>query len=650
MEVIKRDGSKVAFDGSKIENAILKAMRYGSGIVKPEIASKISHEIEDWHKSSGAASISIYRIEGQVFEKLIEKGEVLTAKAYEGYRKVREFQRETNTIDNAIYGIVNQTNKEAMDENSNKDATVLATQRDLIAGEFSRDYCRRLLLPPKIVQAHDDGIIHFHDMDYYIQKMHNCDLVNLKDMFANGTVINDKLIETPKSLQTACTVATQIVQQVANGQYGGQTISISHLAPYVRVSYKKHLKAVRKEGKEVGIDYTEEQIEKIAKSRLHEEIKAGVQTIQYQINTFSTTNGQAPFLSIFMYLREEPDYIEETALLIEEILKQRYIGMKNPVGAYVTPAFPKLLYVLDDNNVPDDSQYRYLTDLAVKCVSKRMMPDFISAKIMRENYEGQVFPCMGCRSFLTTYLDNLVKYNIKNKDLDLLSSNYSIPYMNYDNTYSGISKEKLYKYLDNKLTLSYTALENFYKCKFKYYISNILKINIIKDDFAILIGDICHYVLRCMDDQDFDYDTCFNNYVKTKREFSKRELFFLDNIKEELESQQITLKKVKIIDTVSEYATIDRIDGMLSLASEIGLMNNKKIKIDLFFYVKKYLHLYFIIIKKRHVKIWEVNLCMYAALQIKKVVLGRLRPLRTWAWLWERKKRCSSLIWTPKGI
>ena len=204
-------------------------------------------------------------------------------------------------------------------------------------------------------------------------------------MFANGTVINDKLIETPKSLQTACTVATQIVQQVANGQYGGQTISISHLAPYVRVSYKKHLKAVRKEGKEVGIDYTEEQIEKIAKSRLHEEIKAGVQTIQYQINTFSTTNGQAPFLSIFMYLREEPDYIEETALLIEEILKQRYIGMKNPVGAYVTPAFPKLLYVLDDNNVPDDSQYRYLTDLAVKCVSKRMMPDFISAKIMREN-------------------------------------------------------------------------------------------------------------------------------------------------------------------------------------------------------------------------------------------------------------------------
>ena len=247
-------------------------------------------------------------------------------------------------------------------------------------------------------------------MDYYIQKMHNCDLVNLKDMFAKGTVINDKLIETPKSLQTACTVATQIVQQVANGQYGGQTISLAHLSPYVRLSYEKHQRNVRNEGRLIGIDYSEEQIIKIAKSRLQDEIKAGIQTIQYQINTFSTTNGQAPFLSVFMYLREEPEYIEETAMLIEETLKQRFIGMKNPVGAYVTPAFPKLLYVLDDNNVPQDSKYRYLTDLAVKCVSKRMMPDFISAKIMRENYEGQVFPCMGCRSFLSPWKDENGEY------------------------------------------------------------------------------------------------------------------------------------------------------------------------------------------------------------------------------------------------
>ena len=393
----------------KIEKAILKAMQCGSGIVDSKCAHDIAVEIENWHQFSDN-NISIYRIEGQVFEKLIEKGQILTAKAYEGYRKVREFQRETNTIDKEIYGIVNQTNKEAMEENSNKDATVLATQRDLIAGEFSKDYCRRLLLPPKIVQAHDDGIIHFHDMDYYIQKMHNCDLVNLKDMFAKGTVINDKLIETPKSLQTACTVATQIVQQVANGQYGGQTISLAHLSPYVRLSYEKHQRNVRNEGRLIGIDYSEEQIIKIAKSRLQDEIKAGIQTIQYQINTFSTTNGQAPFLSVFMYLREEPEYIEETAMLIEETLKQRFIGMKNPVGAYVTPAFPKLLYVLDDNNVPQDSKYRYLTDLAVKCVSKRMMPDFISAKIMRENYEGQVFPCMGCRSFLSPWKDENGEY------------------------------------------------------------------------------------------------------------------------------------------------------------------------------------------------------------------------------------------------
>lgn len=409
MRVIKRNGHTVDFDATKIENAILKAMKCGSGIIDEQCAKDIAREIEEWHRYSDG-DISIYRIEGQVFEKLIEKGQILTAKAYEGHRKVREFQRETNTIDNEIYGIVNQTNKEAMEENSNKDATVLATQRDLIAGEFSKDYCRRLLLPPKIVQAHDDGIIHFHDMDYYIQKMHNCDLVNLKDMFAQGTVINDKLIETPKSLQTACTVATQIVQQVANGQYGGQTISLAHLSPYVRISYEKHKKNVINEGKMIGIDYSDEQIEKIAKSRLKDEIKAGIQTIQYQINTFSTTNGQAPFLSVFMYLKEEPEYIEETAMLIEETLRQRYVGMKNPVGAYVTPAFPKLLYVLDDNNVPQDSKYRYLTDLAVKCVAKRMMPDFISAKIMRENYEGQVFPCMGCRSFLSPWKDENGEY------------------------------------------------------------------------------------------------------------------------------------------------------------------------------------------------------------------------------------------------
>ncbi len=410
MKVVKRDNSVVDFDASKIESAILKAMKYGSGVVKEDIASGIANEIYNECKARNTASISIYEIEDAVFDKLINANQRITAKSYEGYRKVREFQRGINTIDNDIYGIVTGDNKEAINENSNKDSYILSTQRDLIAGEFSKDYCRRTKIPTRIVQAHDDGIIHFHDMDYFVQNMHNCDLVNLKDIFENGTVINGKLIETPKSLQTACTVATQIVQQVANGQYGGQTIAISHLAPYVRVSFNKYKRKVKEEGMAIGISYTEEQIETIANSRLHDEIVSGIQTIQYQINTFTTSNGQAPFLSIFMYLKEEPEYEKETAMLIEEILNQRYIGMKNEVGAYVTPAFPKLLYVLDDNNVPKDSEYRYLTDLAVKCVAKRMMPDFISAKIMRENYDGEVFPCMGCRSFLSPWKDENGKY------------------------------------------------------------------------------------------------------------------------------------------------------------------------------------------------------------------------------------------------
>lgn len=451
-EVIKRDCSEVKFDKSKIEQAILKAMKYGSGIIKNDIAKSIADEIEENCKDLD--SVSIYEIEDMVYDKLISKGERLTAKSYEGYRAVREFQRESNTIDESVYGIVTGANKDAIHENSNKNAYVISTQRDLIAGEFSKDYCRRRKLPTKIVQAHDEGAIHFHDMDYYIQSMHNCDLVNLKDMFANGTVINNKLIETPKSLQTACTVATQIVQQVANGQYGGQTFALSHLAPYVRVSYEKHLKRVKAEGEEVGINYTQEQIETLAKRRLKQEIKDGVQTIQFQINTFSTSNGQAPFLSIFMYLNEEPEYIEETAMLIEEVLNQRYLGMKNEVGAYVTPAFPKLLYVLDENNVPKDSKYRYLTDLAVKCVAKRMMPDFISAKIMRQNYDGEVFPCMGCRSFLSPWKDENGKYKWYGR------FNQGVVTISLADVGLSADKDmdKFWKILDERLELCYEAL------------------------------------------------------------------------------------------------------------------------------------------------------------------------------------------------
>lgn len=450
--VIKRDCTEVDFDKTKIQQAILKAMKYGSGIIKEDIARYISDEIEEYCKDLD--SISIYQIEDMVYDKLISKGERLTAKSYEGYRAVREFQREINTIDESVYGIVTGENKDAIHENSNKNAYIISTQRDLIAGEFSKDYCRRRKLPTKIVQAHDEGVIHFHDMDYYIQSMHNCDLVNLKDMFLNGTVINNKLIETPKSFHTACTIATQIVQQVANGQYGGQTISLSHLSPYVRVSYQKHLMRVKEEGKQIGIEYTDEQIKTLANKRLKQEIKDGVQTIQFQINTFSTSNGQAPFLSIFMYLDEEPQYVKETAMLIEEVLNQRYLGMKNEVGVYVTPAFPKLLYVLDENNVPKDSKYRYLTDLAVKCVAKRMMPDFISAKIMKKNYDGEVFPCMGCRSFLSPFKDENGKYKWYGR------FNQGVVTISLADVALSSDKDidKFWDILDERLKLSYEAL------------------------------------------------------------------------------------------------------------------------------------------------------------------------------------------------
>ena len=329
-----------------------------------------------------------------VFNKLIEKRQKITAKAYESYRAIQEFKRNYTELDKLIEGIVDGTNKDAIEENSNKNAYIASTQRDLIAGEYSKDYSRRHLLPENILHAHDEGMLHMHDLDYFLEHIHNCSLVNLDDMLQNGTVINRKLIESPKSLQTACTVATQIVQQIANGQYGGQTISLSHLAPFVRISFDKYVKKYQERGCSL------EEIEAWAMADLKDEIDAGMQTIQYQINTFSTCNGQAPFLSIFMYVSEKPEYEKETALLIEAALKQRILGMKNEAGAYVTPAFPKLLYVTDENNIHPDSKYFYLTELAAECVSKRMLPDMISAKKMKEEYDGEVFPCMGCRSFL----------------------------------------------------------------------------------------------------------------------------------------------------------------------------------------------------------------------------------------------------------
>lgn len=408
MKVIKRDCTEVDFDKNKIYEAIIKSMKNGSGIVKPKIAEDISNEIEDECRTKEEVSIS--DIEQMVFDKLISKKQRLTARAYEGYRSIREFQRENeNTTDIEIEELLTGTSDYWKTENSNKDEKLVTTQRDYMAGIVSKDMSRRYLLTPEIVQAHDDGIIHFHDIDYFGQKtLYNCCLVNLDDMLQNGTVISGTLIERPHSFSTACNIATQIIAQVASSQYGGQTITLSHLAPFVDVSRKKIKSSVIKELNMTEQCYSDTLVNEITELRLKEEIKKGVQTIQYQVVTLLTTNGQAPFLSICMYLNEVPkgQIRDDLALIIEEVLKQRIQGVKNEQGVWVTPAFPKLLYVLEKNNISEDSEYWYLTELAAKCTAKRMVPDYISEKKMLEykinaNGFGDCYPCMGCRSFLT---------------------------------------------------------------------------------------------------------------------------------------------------------------------------------------------------------------------------------------------------------
>ena len=413
LKVIKRDCTEVDFDESKITNAIIKAMKNGSGILNRRIALTIASEIHDENKDKKELSIS--EIESMVYDKLINKNQRLTAKSYEGYRSIREFQRENcNTIDGEIDELLNGSSEYWASENSNKDEKLVTTQRDYMAGIVSKDMCKRYLLPPEIVQANDDGIIHFHDMDYFGQRtLHNCDLINLEDMLQNGTVISGTMIEKPHSFSTACNIATQIIAQVASSQYGGQTITLSHLAPFVDVSRQKLRKEVITERTGNGDSLDNKIIDNIVHRRLGNEIKRGVQTIQYQVITLMTTNGQAPFLSICMYLNEVKN--EKTkgdlALIIEEVLKQRLQGVKNEVGVWVTPAFPKLLYILEEDNIHKDGKYWYLTKLAAQCTAKRMVPDYISEKIMLEskidkNGNGNVYPCMGCRSFLTPYVDD----------------------------------------------------------------------------------------------------------------------------------------------------------------------------------------------------------------------------------------------------
>lgn len=403
LKVIKRDCTEVVFQKDKITNAILKAMKNGSGIVKIKIAEDIANEIYEENKDKEELSIS--DIEQLVFDKLISKKQKLTARAYEGYRSIREFQREnTNTIDNEIMELLDDKSDYWKDENANKNPMLNTTKRDYMAGIVSTDAVRRYLLPPEIVQAHDEGILHFHDADYFAQLLHNCDLVNLEDMLQNGTIISEVLIEKPHSFSTACTVTTQIIAQVASSQYGGQSISLAHLAPFVNISRKKIRKEVENDFSLVAATYIDEEklIDSIVEKRLQREITKGIQTIQYQLTTLMTTNGKAPFITIFMYLNEAKSEQEKSdlAMLIEEMLKQRKEGVKNEDGVFVAPAFPKLIYVLEENNINEDSEYWYLTVLAAECSAKRLVPDYISEKIMLE-LKGDVYTCMGCRSFLT---------------------------------------------------------------------------------------------------------------------------------------------------------------------------------------------------------------------------------------------------------
>ena len=406
--IIKRDGRPVTFDSEKIVVAIEKAMHSPTGYVVEGQAQEIAEEIEN-EISTGALSSTVLQVEKRVFEKLVEKDNVATAKSYESYRSVQSFKRESNSTDHSIEGLLDYSDADIMDENSNKNAVVVSTQRDLIAGEVSKDIARRRILPTDIVTAHDSGAIHVHDMDYYIQPMFNCCLINLEDMLANGTVVNGKMIESPKSFQTACTITTQIIAQVASGQFGGQSINgIDRiLAPYVRKSFEKYLEASISDQLDIyGMEEANiEMAKKVAWKRTKREIKSGVQTIQYQINTLMTTNGQAPFVTLFMYFDPEDEYAYEASLITEEILRQRIEGIKNKQGINVTPAFPKLVYVLDEHNIHEDSPYYYLTRLAATCTARRMYPDYISAKKMKEIYEGNVFAPMGCRSFLSPWKD-----------------------------------------------------------------------------------------------------------------------------------------------------------------------------------------------------------------------------------------------------
>ena len=408
MKIIKRSGSEDTFDARKITAAVTKAnyeVPTKERLSKEQIES-ITADVENICLDMNRA-LSVEEIQDLVEEQIMDRRAFAVARKYITYRYNRALLRKANSTDKQILSLLECNNEMVKQENSNKNPTVNSVQRDYMAGEVSKDITKRFLLPSEIVRAHEQGIIHFHDSDYFAQHMHNCCLVNLEDMMQNGTVISETMIEKPKSFSTACNIATQSIAQIASSQYGGQSISLTHLAPFVDISRQKYKKQVENELKEAGLSYNSKQVDEIAEIRVRDEIKRGVQMIQYQVITLMTTNGQAPFVSVFMYLDEAPEgrLREDLALIMEEILRQRMQGVKNEKGVYITPAFPKLLYVLEEDNVREGSKYWYLTQLAAKCTAKRMVPDYISEKIMKKMKDGNCYPCMGCRSFLTVYHD-----------------------------------------------------------------------------------------------------------------------------------------------------------------------------------------------------------------------------------------------------
>ena len=457
MKIIKRNGSEAVFDITKIIVAVSKANKEideRQRLTNEQIRT-IAANVEGACVAMGRAA-SVEEIQDLVEKQIMGQGAFDVAKEYICYRYTRSLARRANTTDNQILSLIECNNEEVKQENANKNPTVNSVQRDYMAGEVSKDIARRILLPREIVEAHEQGIIHFHDMDYFAQHMHNCDLVNLEDMLQNGTVITGTLIEKPHSFSTACNIATQIVAQVASNQYGGQSISLAHLAPFVQISREKIRREVEVEIGELGVSSDEAQISKMVERRLREEIKRGVQTIQYQVVTLMTTNGQAPFITVFMYLNEAKNEREkrDLAMIIEEVLLQRYEGVKNEKGVWVTPAFPKLIYVLQEDNITPGSEYYYLTELAAKCTAKRMVPDYISEKKMKELKEGNCFPVMGCRSALSPWKDENGNYKFYGR------FNQGVVTLNLVDVAlsSGGDMEKFWKVFDERLDLCYRAL------------------------------------------------------------------------------------------------------------------------------------------------------------------------------------------------